>query len=143
MDIFKVKKYFIASKPIKRIDLIDHLKGIKNFKFSKKRVDLRGTFTRGIDFLSPPFSIMLRTKFEFQKDILVGFEMSLNFLGKFILTGYLFIGIYLTIIAMMQSEFGHQLGTGITGLGFLSAFFIVKYFLKSEIESIKKRLKFD
>ena len=140
MDIFKVEEHFKTDRSINRIELIDHLNELKNYKFSKKRTDLYGTFTRGTDFLKPPFSAMLRTKFEFQKDNLTGFKIAPNVLGKFILLVYSFIGIYIVSKATMESELQHQLGLGITGVGFLAGVFIVRKVLTREIKSVRKRL---
>jgi len=143
MDIFKIEEHFKTDKSINRTELIAHLNGLKNYKFSKTRTDLSGTFTRGTDFFKPPFSTMLRAKFEFEKDHLIGFKISPNVLGKFILIGYLITGIYLLTKAILQSEFQHQLGLGITGLGFLAGVLIVRKVLSREIKSMKKRLQLD
>ncbi|MEK6152527.1 hypothetical protein WIW50_04680 [Flavobacteriaceae bacterium 3-367] len=143
MDIFKIEKHFKPVKSIHRRELVAHLNGLKNYTFSKKGTDLSGTFTRGTDFFKLPFSTLLRTKFKFEKDKLIGFKIAPNLLGKFILISYLLIGIYLLIKAILQSELQHQLGMGITGLGFLAGVFIVRSVLLRETKSIKKRLQLD
>lgn len=139
--IFRLEKVYKPTTSFTQIEVREYINSLKDFEFFETGAEIHGGFVLDYGWAERANPMLFSVSFLFEKNNLDCIRIKPTFRVYMFLIGIPLMIIGLFIETIIKDEFTNPIAFSIVLLGILAIFFLILYFTRLKIKSIRKKIQ--